>query len=166
MSSRISAKRKYIRNGRALVVSSVSRLFILCRPESRWYFTSMFERVYQEKRPVFDLSGQCFSRECSNEKLMYRSHLPLGSDLCRADAHHRNDSIIHRFRRLGKPTSRREQPRSQPFVRRLREMFEDSCEKCSNFRVMYHTVVHYLNVRTSLSGKTRLRSNIQVQIFT
>ena len=27
-------------------------------------------------------------------------------------------------------------------------------------------LVHYLNVRTSLSGKTRLRSNIQVQTFT
>jgi hypothetical protein len=26
-------------------------------------------------------------------------------------------------------------------------------------------VVHYLNVRTSLSGKTRLRSNIQVQTW-
>src|SRR6266511_5397267 len=48
----------------------------------RWYFTRMFERIYQEKRPVFEHSGQRFSRECSNEKLMYRSHLPLGSDLC------------------------------------------------------------------------------------
>jgi hypothetical protein len=87
---------------------------------------------------VFDLSGQRFSRECSNEKLMYLSHSSLGSALCHADGHNRNDAMIRGFGRLGKPTSQRQQPRSKPFVRRLRETFEDSCKKCSSFRVMYH----------------------------
>src|SRR6266498_797459 len=122
----------------------------------------MFERVYQEKR-VFVRTFRCkYLPECSNEKWASPECLASGSDIYSVSTKYRTDELpLHR--EANKPQLA---VVDTPSVRRLRETFEDSCKKCSNLRVMYHRLVHYLNVRTSLSGKTRLRSNIQVQIFT
>src|SRR5262245_8558591 len=38
--------------------------------------------------------------------------------------------------------------------RTFTKTFEPSSKKCSNLRPKYHTVVLYVNVRTSLSGET------------
>src|SRR6266511_2619411 len=95
----------------------------------------MFERVYQEKR-VFVRTFRCkYLPECSNEKWASPECLASGSDIYSVSTKYRTDELpLHR--EANKPQLA---VVDTPSVRRLRETFEDSCKKCSNLRVMYHT---------------------------
>src|SRR6266496_4157164 len=83
----------------------------------------MFERVYQEKR-VFVRTFRCkYLPECSNEKWASPECLASGSDIYSVSTKYRTDELpLHR--EANKPQLA---VVDTPSVRRLRKVFEPSC---------------------------------------